>query len=376
MVNHKIMPRKTSMQNSADHLLNWLERHETKEFSAVVMPDFFIDRFVEYPQDFDSFSRNAREVVRRKGGSIDNIDQVNFRGGNAANTAAALAALGVTVVPIIETDSLGLTLLRHFLARLSVNLDHVKTDGKAALTTALEFREDGSKVNLMLRDMGTLADFGPTSLSAKDYELLKRADVVCVFNWAGTRNHGTKLAETVFRYVKTKGRGMTYYDTADPTPNKEKIPTLLRYVLSKDFVDVLSVNENEAIQYAACINPNRVAALRKKQERIEKLALECATILAEHLLCRIDLHTTAFSATFCRNKKALMATSMPVETLRATGAGDSWNAGNIYADQQGLPSKMRLMFANAVAAYYVSSSRAAHPSLNQLESFLGKDVTG
>jgi len=31
---------------------------------------------------------------------------------------------------------------------------------------------------------------------------------------------------------------------------------------------------------------------------------------------------------------------------------------------------MRLTFANAVAAYYVSSPKATHPTLNQLKNFL------
>jgi len=376
MVNHMTMPQETSAQNPAGFLLNWLEKRKKKEFCAVVMPDFFFDRFVQYPDNFNSFSRSALEVVRRKGGSIDNVDQVNFRGGNAANTAAALATLGGTVYPIIETNGLGLALLKHFLAPLKINLDYAKTSGRASLTTALEFQQDGNKVNLMLRDMGSLVDFGPKSLTSMDYKLLATADVVCVFNWAGTRKHGTELAETVFRYVKTKGKGVTYYDTADPTPNKEKIPSLVRHVLSRDFVDVLSVNENEAIQYASYVNPKYVATLRKKHQKLEKLALGCAAILAEHLSSRIDLHTTAFSATFNRNKKPQIATTLPVRMLRATGAGDSWNAGNIYADQQGLPDKARLMFANVVAAYYVSNPKGAHSTMSQLKGFLEKLVTG
>jgi sugar/nucleoside kinase (ribokinase family) len=368
------MPQKTSTQDSIDYLLKWFENRKSKGFRAVVMPDFFFDRFVQYPKDFNSFSRNALEIVRRKGGSMDYVKQVNFRGGNAANTAAAFAALGATVYPIIETDPLGLTLLKHFLQPLNVNLNHVKTKGKASITTALEFLQNG-RVNIMLRDLGSLVDFGPKNLTLADYDLLASADVVCVFNWAGTLKHGTELAQTVFRYVKTKGKGVTYYDTADPLPNEEEIPTLVEHVLMKDFVDILSINENEAVQYATCINPKHVTLLRKKYRKLEKLALECAVLLAEYLSARIDLHTTAYSATFCKNKKPQVVSSFKVKTLRATGAGDSWNAGNIYADQQGLSDKIRLTFANAVAAYYVSNPNGAHPTISQLKSFLKKAVT-
>ena len=370
VLNFLTMPRTIPLQNSVTSLLNWLEKPHAEQFRVAVMPDFFLDRFVQYNNDFDQFSKEALDVVRRKGGSIDNVKQVNSRGGNAANTAAALATLGASVYPVIETDNFGATLLKHFLEPLVVNLTHVKTVGKASVTTALEFKQNSNKVNLMLRDTGSLADFGPKKLSSKDYPLLAKADVVCVFNWAGTCRYGTELAEKVFDYVKTKGKGKTYYDTADPTPNKDRIPALMKRVLLKDLVDVLSLNENEAIQYATYVSPRQVATLRREQKKLENLALKCATILAEHLSSRIDLHTTTYSATLRKEEKPKIMPSFEVKVLQATGAGDAWNAGNIYADQQGFSTEVRLTFANAVAAYYVSNASAMHPTLRQLRSFL------
>jgi len=356
--------------NSANAVLNWLERPQPKEFRTAVMPDFFFDRFVRYKGDFDQFSKQASEVVRHKGGSIDNVSQIDFRGGNAANTAAALATLAVSVCPIIETDSFGVALLQHYLKPLKVDLSHVSTKGKSPITTALEFTQKGNRVNLMLRDTGSLANYGPKNLTSEDYQLLAATDVVCVFNWAGTRRYGTSFAETVFHFVKTKGRGKTYYDTADPTPNKDGIPELMKRVLSKDIIDILSLNENEAIQYATYISPKHVFAFRKRQKKLEKLALACAAILAEHVSARIDLHTTAYSATLRKNTKPRIVPSFKVKVRRATGAGDAWNAGNIYAEQQGFSDETRLAFANAVAAYYVSSPSAMHPTLRQLRGFL------
>jgi sugar/nucleoside kinase (ribokinase family) len=364
------MPRTVPLMDSVNALLNWLEKPQPKEFRTVVMPDFFFDRFVRYDKSFDQFAREATEVIRRKGGSVDNVSQIDSRGGNAANTAAALATLAVSVYPIIETDAFGVTLLKHYLKPLNVDLSYVKAKGKSPITTALEFSQKGNKVNLMLRDTGSLANFGPKNLTSKDYQLLAAADVVCVFNWAGTQRYGTDLAETVFHFVKTRGKGKTYYDTADPTPNKDKIPALIKRVLSKDIVDILSLNENEAIQYAAHISPKQVSTSRKKQKRLERIALTCADILAEHLSARIDLHTTAYSATLQKNERPRIVPSFRVRVYRATGAGDAWNAGNIYASQQGLSNEMRLAFANAVAACYVSSPAAVHPTLNQLKDLL------
>jgi sugar/nucleoside kinase (ribokinase family) len=364
------MLKLVSLKNSINHLLNWLEKTETKEFHVVVMPDFFLDRFVSFKEDFASFSERALEVVHRQGGSIDNTQQNDSRGGNAANTAAALATLGVLVTPIIETDHLGFTLMKLFLKSSYISLSHIKTGGEASITTALEFKQNSHKVNLMLRDVGSLADFGPKNLASEDYQLLTQADFVCVFNWAGTHKYGTDLAETVFRYVKKYGKGKTYYDTADPTSSKEKIPDLIKRIFLKDLVDIVSLNENEAIQYATYISPKEVATL--KRQDVKNLARKCATVLSKRIPARIDLHTATYSATLRRNNKPIVVPSLRVKVLRATGAGDAWNAGNMYAEQQGFPDEERLMFANAVAAYYVSSTDATHPTLDQLKDFLTK----
>jgi sugar/nucleoside kinase (ribokinase family) len=238
---------------------------------------------------------------------------------------------------------------------------------KASITTALEFNTENGKANIMLRDLGALANFGPSDLTDCDYELIENADYVCLFNWAGTRKYGTALAETVFHRVKTKGKGKTYYDTADPTPNGDKIPVLMRDVLKTSRVDVLSLNENEAICYASLLN-DEIREQRGKR-RFDELAMEAARVLAKQLPTRIDLHTTVFSATFTQNKEVVVP-AFKVEALRATGAGDSWNAGNILADANDLSDECRLALANAVAAYYLSGPQGLHPTRRKLARFV------
>src|SRR5690606_7124541 len=130
---------------------------------------------------------------------------------------------------------------------------------KASITTALEF----NVANVMLRDVGSLADFGPTNLNEDDYVLMENADYVCVFNWAGTRNYGTQLADAVFHRTKTKGRGKTYYDTADPTPNRENMLQLIELVQKSTDIDVLSLNEYEAFSYASLLS-DEISAQRSK----------------------------------------------------------------------------------------------------------------
>ena len=348
-----------------DELQSFL-KSEVEELNVVVMPDFFLDRLVSLDYDIKVFSEVLGTVVRRKGGSIDGIKQSELRGGNAVNTASALATLNVRTTPIVCTSAFGAQMIRFYLESDGVNFSHIKIFDKLSITTAMEFGVEKEKINVMLRDVGALARFGPQHLNDEDLEAVEKADYVCVFNWAGTRHFGTELAETVFRRVKTDGRGKTYYDTADPTPNREKIPELVKNVLQNKYLDVLSVNENEAICYASKLN-NEIEELRRRL-KFSELAKEAARILASHLSARVDLHTTSFSATFTRNGETVVP-AFKVPVLRATGAGDAWNAGNILGDAHRLSEQCRLALANAVAACYISNPSGMHPTRKRLIEF-------
>jgi sugar/nucleoside kinase (ribokinase family) len=349
-----------------DELRSFLNRKPEK-LEVVLMPDFFLDRLIHLDCDLQRFSSRLAEVAGRKGGSIDGVPQENLRGGNAVNTASALAALGATVTPIVCADRHGLELIKFYLGQYGADFSHVKVVEKASVTTALEFKTVDGQVNVMLRDLGSLADFGPSGLSEDDYGLIDAADVVCVFNWAGTRKSGTGLAATVFQRVKTKGRGKTYCDTADPSPNSAKIPELMEKVLKIQALDVLSLNENEAVVYASLLSSE--ISERRGQLPLEELAMDAARVLAKRLTARIDLHTTAFSATFT-GKSEVVAPAFKIKALRATGAGDAWNAGNILGEAGGLSDECRLSLANAVSACYLSDPFGEHPNRQKLVKFI------
>jgi sugar/nucleoside kinase (ribokinase family) len=347
-------------------LLNFLKA-APKKLNVVVMPDFFLDRLVSLDYDPASFSSMVQAIVDRKGGSIDGIAQTDIRGGNAVNTASALAALGAAVTPIVCTSKLGLQQINFHLERYDMDTSHVKLSAKASVTTALEFKAEAGKANVMLRDVGSLSDFSPSSLTDEDYDAIERADYVCLFNWVGTRKFGTALAQAVFGRAKTKGKGKTYYDTADPTPNSTKMPELMEKVLKTRQLDVLSVNENEAVSYAALLDSG--ISEKRGKLRFEELAMEAARTLAKHLQARVDLHTTSFSATFTAKGEAVVP-AFKIQALRATGAGDAWNAGNIVGDANGLSDECRLALANAVAACYLADPTGEHPTRQKLSKFI------
>lgn len=344
-------------------------RTEAGKPNVVVMPDFFLDRLVKVDCDEEAFCRKLADVTSRKGGSVDDVQQTDLRGGNAVNTASALAALGANVTPIVCTSKLGLQLIKIYLKPHKPDLSHVKTTKEPSITTAIEFETKDGKTNVMLRDVGGLVDFGPRDLGSEDFEAIEKANYVCVFNWAGTRRFGTELAKTVFERAKIRGRSRCYYDTADPTTNRDRIPNLVKVVLQGRHIDVLSVNENEAVCYASYVG-GRSEKLGKGR-LLEKDAKDSAEILASRLSARVDLHTTSFSASYS-GKRSTVVPAFDVQVLRATGAGDAWNAGNIVGEAGGLSDGVRLTLANAVAAYYVSSQNGTHPTRKQLLGFLSK----
>ncbi|MCW4007010.1 MAG: carbohydrate kinase family protein [Candidatus Bathyarchaeota archaeon] len=333
---------------------------------VTVLPDFFLDRIVTLDCNVGEFAAVIEGIAQRKGGSIDQISQTDLYGGNAINVAAALVALEANVTPIVCTNHRGLEQIRRHLQAYDIDTSHIKTKDKASITTALEFAGEEDKANVMLRDVGSLEDFGPGDLTEADHQLIRNSDYVCLFNWAGTRKHGTALAQNVFKTAKNSGC-KTYYATADPTANKVQMPQLLEQVLKTDLADILSLNENEALCYGAMLSPD--IATRQGKEKLDILALEAARVLAEQLSARIDLHTTRFAATVYPDREVVVP-AFEVTPQRATGAGDAWDAGNIIGDYNGVSDQMRLLLANAVSACYLLSPKGVHPSREKVLEFL------
>ena len=213
-------------------------------FRVVTMPDFYLDYILSYPGNLEDLTASLETVARRGGGNLLGWKHLVGRGGNSPNLAAQLIALGVEVVPIIETNELGYDILSQSLK--GIDLSHVTRTGTMSSTLSLEADYSGRKVNIMMSNPASHANFGPEKLSRKDKEVIRKSDFVVVLNW-GQNQRGTDLAEEVFKTAR-EGGGVTFFDPGDPSSNQKGLQELNNRVLVPGLVDVLSLNENELLQ--------------------------------------------------------------------------------------------------------------------------------
>jgi sugar/nucleoside kinase (ribokinase family) len=338
---------------------------EPKEVGyPVVLPDFFVDHFVII-ESLDMLIDGLKRLAEQGGGNLLGNEQFIRRGGNAVNTASALRKLGLSPRLIVKTDEHGKSLL-HALASPELDFDHIQTGGRLSSTVSIETEYQGRKVNLMISDSGSAREFTFSDLTKPDIETLRESSLVALVNL----NHnlkGSELAHDLFRFVKDTTDATTFMDMGDPSGNPGLVGSLAKKVLSEGLIDVFGLNENEVRWVAESLSGDT-----RRWHDIQSKPLQwlkAAEFISNETNVRIDLHTPFYTATIDDGK----TTTVPVfevESRVVCGAGDAWNAGIIYGSLLELEASDSLIFANAVAALYVSSSDAKHPSLTDIEMFL------
>ncbi|MEM2210211.1 MAG: carbohydrate kinase family protein [Nitrososphaerales archaeon] len=328
---------------------------------VVILPDFFIDRFVRLKSLKDILEK-LRIKIDYGGGSIHGVEQFECKGGNAVNIAYALGKLGVKTNLITIADNHSYTLLSKTFSELkNVELRVIK--GKPGYTVALEFEESNRLVNIMLSDVGDIANFNPNLLSDYDFNKIREAEMIVITNWAANYHFGTELALRVFEFGKSMGV-KTLFSPADFTTRLNDFKDVINLILKKGLVDMISVNENEAFGLAKLMNlePLPIKFTKIDIERITtNLSLKLNTI--------VDLHTSICSAT-SNGKDTFCVPCFKVNQKVSTGAGDVWDAGNIFGYLANFKAEDRLIFANACGALYVS--QATPPNKDTVISFLQK----
>lgn len=327
---------------------------------VTVMPDFYLDRLLKV-QSLDSFWKSIFEKAESGGGNVIGRSQAEVKGGNAVNLAYALGRLGVRTYLLTVADRFGRAVLDHAMSGLPVR---VKTaEGRQGYTLALEFLHGGRLVNVMFNDTGTLRDFGPEKLGHEDWTEIAGSSVVAILNWA-VNLKGLDLVKAIFSFAKERGV-LTFLDPSDITIRRgTEFKEVLDLARNQGYPEVLSVNENEArgalrILGLESLPPNY------SLEDVGK----AGDLLSRELGITVDLHTPLGSSSTGKSGKA-QVWSLKVEQRVSTGAGDSWNAGDILGYLSGMGPEERLVVANACGALFVSGGET--PTREELSRFLSE----
>ena len=326
---------------------------ELGRFRVVALHDFSLDRIIGI-RAFPPFVQTATRILSQGGGLLPDSSQSVQPGGCAAGAATTVARLGIETHFVCRTDELGGYLLRYYLGRRGVNLEHVRTDGRLALAACIEVGAD--RHNIMINDQASFADFGYENLTAADLELMDTADVIGVFDWCLNRK-GTGLAAGLCERFGTAGRKI-YFDTSDPAPRQEEIPELMAKVFRHPGLSFLNLNENELHHFSGDLGGG---------SSLERL-VELTQALQARIHPQLTVHTIHFSLDVSRG--VTVVPTFCIAPRRATGSGDTWNGGNIAGHLLGLEPDERLMMANAVDGYYCAMESGDRPTLDRLIEFL------
>jgi sugar/nucleoside kinase (ribokinase family) len=270
-------------------------------------------------------------------------------GGNGANSAYVLATLGAptALVSAAGRDLLGDTMVG-WLQERGIDLRSFQRSERYATATdtvimdeklnRAAFYHPGAQHYLTFEDVSPAVFETPTALLITGYTLLP------AFRPAGY--------EAVMKLVRERD-GITALDIGPAIASPVQLPEL-RPLLH--LVDYLITNDYEL---GICTGiQDEAAAIQAMFEAG-----------ARHIV----LKRGAEGATlFTHDGQRTDAKGYPVKAEVTVGAGDSFNAGFLYALAQGLPVARVLAFANATASIVVAGGRSVlgAPTRAQVEAFL------
>jgi ribokinase len=343
--------------------------NDINEKSIVILPDFYMDRILRFESQDQLFSALS-EKTKYGGGSLREIATVDIRGGNAANVAYSLARLGARITLITIADEIGSIVLERTFSKFKGTVNLRILSGNPGRTTALEFvgKETSHKVNLMVSDVGDIANFGPERITARqDIEALEKANAVMIVNWAANFK-GTDLMEYVF---KKSPNALHFVDPADIETRKEEFRAALEKI--GNTIHILSINENECNSLGRTLGfDSLLPPGTYDKEDLKNSAKKLASNFGIKI---VEIHTHK-GTTWSNGSEAIFVDAVKVKPKTLTGAGDSWDAANILAHIAGLNSKEALIFSNAYASLYVKSDDREPATMAELLNYLRKNDYG
>ena len=274
-------------------------------------------------------------------------------GGNGGIAAYALARLGAPVVlgSAIGQDPSG-DLLQRWLSAAGVDMSALLRHSTAATSTTTVV-SDQARNRLAFHHAGSSHHYTPADLPA---ELLPRTKVLLVaaftlfLQW---RPQG-------FAELLTAAKGQGVITALDIGPAIGQPVTLAEIALLLPKVDYFICNEHEL---AVCCGVDESSA---------GSAAAIAQVLAAGAGCAVTKRGAEGALVQSKGEPTpTLVRGFTVDAQMTVGAGDSFNAGFLYAVQQGQAPVAAARFANAVAALVVASAQGAlgAPTLAQVEQF-------
>ncbi|MFW9997046.1 MAG: carbohydrate kinase family protein [Candidatus Odinarchaeota archaeon] len=334
----------------AQLLNDWDNLSSLQKFKVACLPDFFFDIILTPQKGYESFLQDIEEVYNRGGGVYKSASLTLSPGGNAGNMAVVLGSLGLQPVFITKVSAFGKSIIEHFMKPFGIDLAITGT-GVMPSTVALELERGDSYSNVMINtNLDTLSRFGPEQLEQFQWDLISQVDIVAITNFCANDCY----IELVRAMKKRTSR--IFLDFSDISGRRSQIEAIHQLFgeMSREISHV-SVNENEI-------------AFLSNQLPGQENPLKLAEILAEeHPNITFCLHTAGYSAEIRNGKSISKVPALPVKLKRVTGAGDTWNAGYLFALDHTEPEQ-RLLFANSCAAYRMATEE--FPTVIKLKKFL------
>ena len=328
------------------------------EGNIVVLPDFFLDRFIKI-NSIDDLFRMIKSKTTIGGGSIRGVNTFDVKGGNAVNVAYCLAKMGLSVTLFTVADNIGASILRSIFSKFGRRINLIIKNGKHGSTTSFEFRDDDA--NVMISDVGDNKNFGPELISLpSDFEIIKSAKSIVLTNW-GSNIKGTDL---VYHLFTNSPKSFHFLDPADIETRKEEFRDTLKKLSYA--IDVLSINQNECTSLLKACNLESQLSLDLND--IENVKVAVRTLSAEFGL-KIDLHTR-IGAAWSDGKDVVFVNSFDTIPKKLTGSGDCWDSADLVGYFVGLDTTERLLFSNAYASLYIGKKEFEPPTIAEAVEFV------
>ncbi|HWR14997.1 MAG TPA: carbohydrate kinase family protein [Terriglobales bacterium] len=261
-------------------------------------------------------------------GTTTFVDSIEYRiGGNAANTARALAILGV---PVYILGAVGSDAQADFildgLRSCGVDSNGVIRQSKPTATSVALIGADGQRQFLHRLGASEDAFAQPVAFAGDLRKGFSHLHLSSLFVVPHLRMNGRKIL------ADAKHAGLTTSFDTNWDPYGEWMQALQPCLTQ---IDIFFMNEDEARMITGHVEAHAAARVLLEE------GVSLVVIKLGHRGCAIY------------GREEVVCPAFPVNAVDTTGAGDCFVAGFLAAHQQGLPLPEIARFANAVGALSV-----------------------